>query len=114
MHRSRIVSHALRTLLRPSLLAALLLVSCSLPAQVSYTSMPLDQGFGPLDTSQPSVPVPQIIQEFTAKETVFRQALDNYTWTRSVRVQTIDQDNKPDGQYYQVVDIYYDPQGHRA
>jgi hypothetical protein len=86
----------------------------SLSAQVSYTSMPLDAGFGPLDPTQPAVPVPQIIQEFTAKESVFRQAMDNYTWQRSVRVETLDDDNKPDGMYYQVVDVVFDSEGHRT
>ena len=94
--------------------AILLLSVAALHAQASYTSMPLDAGFGPLDPSQPALPVPQIIQEFTAKEAVFKHALDNYTWTRMVRVQTIDDDGKPDGQYYQVTDIGYDSEGHRT
>jgi hypothetical protein len=105
---------ATRRFFVPSLAAVLLfLAALPLPAQVSYTSMPLDSGFGPLDPSQPSIPVPQIIKEFTAKETVFKQALDNYTWQRSVRVETLDDDNKPDGQYYQVVDVTYNDQGRR-
>lgn len=94
------------------LLAAALVVG-SAHAQVSYTSMPLDGGFGPLDTSEPSVPATQIIQEFTAKESLFRAALDNYTYERSVKVQTIDDDNKIDGQYFQVTDISFDPDGRR-
>ncbi len=99
----------------PVLLAAFaVLLPQALRAQASYTSMPLDQGFGPLDTTQPEIPVQQIITEFTAKEAVFRRALDNYTWTRSVRVQTIDDDGKPDGQYYQVVDIAFDSDGRRT
>ena len=94
--------------------ASTLLLPAMLCAQVSYTSMPLDEGFGPLDPSQPEMPVQQIITEFTAKEAVFRRALDNYTWTRSVKMQTIDDDGKPDGQYYQVVDIAFDADGHRT
>lgn len=94
----------------------LLLLGCAtlLPAQASYTSMPLDQGFGALDPTQPDVPIQQIITEFTAKEAVFRAALDNYTWQRSVQVQTIDEDGKPDGQYYQVVDIAFGSDGRRT
>ncbi len=105
-----------RRLLLPAFIAvfSILLLCSALHAQASYTSMPLDQGFGPLDPSLPAIPVQQIITEFTAKEAVFRQALDNYTWTRSVRVQTIDDDGKPDGQYYQVTDIGYDSDGHRT
>lgn len=103
-----------RTLLATLLATPLLLLPAPLSAQASYTSMPLDQGFGPLDQSQPEIPVQQIVTEFTAKEAVFRKALDNYTWTRSVRVQTIDDDGKPDGQYYQVVDIAFDADEHRT
>lgn len=93
--------------------AVLVLVAASAHAQVSYTSMPLDAGFGPLDASQPSVPVPQLIKEFTAKETVFRNALNNYTYQRSVKVQTINDDGKVDGQYFQVTNITFDSTGRR-
>ena len=95
------------------LLAAAVLVA-SAHAQVSYTSMPLDAGFGPLDTSAPKIPAAQIIQEFTAKESVFRAALDNYTYERSVKMDTIDDDGKIDGQYFQVTDISFDPDGRRV
>jgi hypothetical protein len=95
------------------LLLAAALIAVSAHAQVSYTSMPLDAGFGPLDVSAPSIPVPQLIKEFTAKESIFRAALDNYTWERSVKVQTINDDGKVDGQYFQVTDISYDPDGRR-
>lgn len=96
------------------LLLALAVLAVSAHAQVSYTSMPLDGGFGPLDTSAPSIPASQIIQEFTAKESVFRAALDNYTYQRSVRVQTINDDGKVDGQYFQVTDISFSPDGRRS
>ncbi|MFY9745701.1 MAG: hypothetical protein WA891_14880 [Acidobacteriaceae bacterium] len=100
----------------PALLVApmMLLTPLALRAQASYTSMPLDQGFGPLDQTQPEIPVQQIITEFTAKEAVFRQALNNYTWQRSVRVETVDDDGKADGQYYQVVDIAFDDEDRRT
>jgi hypothetical protein len=87
--------------------------SAPLFAQVSYTAMPLDKGFGQLDTSAPSIPAQQIIDNFTAKESQFREAMGNYTYERSVKVETIDDDGKVDGQYYQVTDITFDPTGHR-
>jgi hypothetical protein len=96
------------------LLLAAALIAASAHAQVSYTSMPLDSGFGPLDTSAPQIPAQQIIKEFTAKESIFRAALDNYTYERGVKVDTIDDDGKVDGQYYQVTDISFDPDGHRV
>lgn len=104
---------------RIRLLLAAAVLAVSVPfcvhAQVSYTaSMPLDSGFGPLDTSAPSIPPEQIIKEFTAKETVYRAALDNYTYTRSVKVDTVDDDtNKVDGEYFQVTNISFDPDGRR-
>lgn len=75
--------------------------------------MPLDSGFGPLDTSAPSVPIPQLIKEFTAKESMFRDALNDYTYERSVRMDTINDDGKVTGEYFQVVDISYDPTGRK-
>jgi hypothetical protein len=92
------------------------LMTASLPsaqAQVSYTSMPLDSGFGDLDTSAPPIPAQQIIDQFTAKESLFRQAMANYTYERSVKVETINDDGKVDGQYFQVTDISFDPSGKR-
>lgn len=96
------------------LLLAVAALALSAQAQVSYTSMPLDSGFGPLDTSAPKIPAAQIIQEFTAKESVFRAALDNYTYERSVKVDTVNDDGKVDGEYYQVTDIAYDSTGRRT
>jgi hypothetical protein len=93
--------------------ALMTLALSSAQAQVSYTSMPLDQGFGALDTSNPPIPAQQIIDQFTAKESLFRQAMANYTYERSVKVETIDDDNKVDGQYFQVTDISFDPSGKR-
>jgi hypothetical protein len=100
-----------RLVVRSFLGAAFALIALSCRAQVSYTSMPLDQGFGPLDTSTPATPAQQIIDEFTAKESVFRRAMANYTYERSVKVETVDDDNKVDGQYFQVVDISFDDKG---
>ncbi|HTV83274.1 MAG TPA: hypothetical protein VME18_11540 [Acidobacteriaceae bacterium] len=99
-----------------ALSAALLLgAGPALQAQVSQDSMPLDSGFGPLDPTPPSLPVAQIIKEFTTKETIFSEALNDYTWTRTVRVRVLDDNGQPTQgqQYYQVVDIYYNPQGQR-
>ena len=92
-------------------LAAPLLAAAAF-AQVSYTPMPLDSGFGKLDLSQPPLPAQQIIDRFTERESEFRAAMANYTYERSVRVDTIDDDTKKvDGEYYQVTDISADPDG---
>jgi hypothetical protein len=82
----------------------------SLPSIARGASTPdqPDSGYGPLDKSAPSVAPETIIQQFAAKESEFRRALDNYTYQRDVRVQTIDDDGKPDGEYRQVVQITFD------
>src|SRR5271170_5043262 len=82
-------------------------------AQVSYTPMPLDQGFGPLDKAEPKIPPDQLITTFTKKESAFREALNNYTYRRSVKVQTVDDDGKVDGEYYEVTDVSFDSTGRR-
>lgn len=99
-------------LLTVSLLGLLILPMPHLRAQASYTQLqPTDSGFGPLDKSTPSIPPDQIIQKFAAKESEFRKAMDQYTYTRSVKIDTINDDGHPDGEYQQVTDISYDSKG---
>jgi hypothetical protein len=76
--------------------------------------MPLDSGYGPLNIDPPTTPADEIIRNFEEKETEFRQALSHYTYRRTVRVQTIDDDNKVDGEYYEVDDVIFDPSGRRT
>jgi len=80
----------------------------------SFTPMALDAGFGHMDISQPSIPPEQIIKQFAAKESEFQQALNHYTYRRIARVQTIDDDNKVDGEWYQVDDVIFDNTGRRT
>jgi hypothetical protein len=72
-------------------------------------------GFGPLDSAPPSGITPeQIIAKFGARETLFSEARENYTFRQSVKVDTIDEDtNKVDGEYQQVNDIVFDKDGRR-
>jgi hypothetical protein len=79
----------------------------------SFTPMPLDSGFGKLDLTDPSTPPDEIIKKFAARETEFREALNHYTYRRVARVQTVDDDNKVDGEWYQVDDVTFDPTGRR-
>jgi len=96
----------------------LLAMACALAAAAqskdSFTPMALDAGFGPMDISEPPVPPEKIIKEFAAKETQFQQALNHYTYRRVARVQTLDDDNKVDGEYYQVDDVIFDSTGKRT
>jgi hypothetical protein len=80
----------------------------------SFTPMALDAGFGPMDISTPSVAPEEIIRKFAAKESEFQQALNHYTYRRIARVQTIDDDSKVDGEYYEVDDVIFDSTGVRT
>src|SRR5271156_5165361 len=80
----------------------------------SFTPMPLDSGFGRMDLTAPTLPADQIIKEFAAKETEFQDALNHYTYRRVAQVQTLDDDNKVDGEWYEVDDVIFDPDGRRT
>ena len=87
------------------LLILLALVPVSALSLLAQSKDRPDQGFGPIDTTAPAKPPDQIVKEFAAKESEFRRALDNYTYQRDVRIQTINDDGKVDGEYRQVVQI---------
>ena len=80
----------------------------------TFTPMALDSGFGRMDLNPPSVAPEQIIKQFSAKESEFQQALNHYTYRRTAKVETVDDDNKVDGQYYEVDDVIFDPSGART
>ncbi len=96
----------------------MVLAACGVAAMAqnkdSFTPMPLDSGFGPMNLAAPSIPPEQIIKEFAAKETEFQDALNHYTYRREARVQTLDDDNKVDGEWYEVDDVIFDPSGART
>lgn len=72
-----------------------------------------DDGNGPLNTAQPADITPQqIIQKFAAKEAIFKEARDHYTYTEEILVQTLD-GGTVDGEFRQKMDILYDDQGNR-
>jgi hypothetical protein len=93
--------------------AGVLAVSAGAQDKDSFTPMPLDAGFGKMDLTEPTTPPDEIIKKFAAKESEFREALNHYTYRRMARVQTIDDDNKVDGEWYQVDDVTFDPTGRR-
>jgi len=81
----------------------------------SFTPMALDSGFGRMDISDPAIPPEQIIKQFAAKETEFQEALNHYTYRRTARVDTVDDDTKKvSGEWYEVDDVIFDPTGRRT
>ena len=99
-------------------IAMLVAGCCILPAasqnKDSFTPMAMDAGFGPMDISAPAMAPEEIIRRFAAKESEFQQALNHYTYRRVARVQTLDDDNKVDGEWYEVDDVIFDPTGKRT
>lgn len=83
---------------------------------VATFSAQAQQGFSKLDPAPPTgITVPQLIQKMGERESTFAAARENYTFRQDVKFNTISDDtNKPDGEYHQVTDISFDPQGHRA
>ncbi|HLZ49273.1 MAG TPA: hypothetical protein VKP61_00845 [Candidatus Acidoferrum sp.] len=68
----------------------------------------------PLSTAPPSIPADQVIQKFAEREAEFRKERDNYTYTQTFVIQTIDDYNgQPDGEYRMTSDILFTPEGKR-
>ena len=97
-----------------AVLAGAFALGAAAQSKDSFTPMALDEGFGPMNVSEPATPPDQIIAKFAAKETEFQDALNHYTYRRVARVQTVDDDNKVDGEWYEVDDVIFDPSGHRT
>jgi hypothetical protein len=72
-----------------------------------------DEGAGALNTAQPKGTTPQeIIQKFAAREEIFRQARNNYTYTQDILLQELD-GSTVTGEFRLVQDITYDDKGGR-
>jgi hypothetical protein len=57
--------------------------------------------------------IQKIIHAFAAKELMFKEARDNYTYRQINKIETLDADNRVNGYWQQNWDILFDNQGHR-
>ena len=96
------------------LAAALSVWPAAAQSKDTFTPMAMDSGFGAMDVTAPVTPPEEIVRKFAAKESEFQEALNHYTYRRLARVQTVDDDNKVDGEYYQVDDVTFDSTGRRT
>jgi hypothetical protein len=85
----------------------------SSPASAKTQSGPMSAGPQNASLGPPSIPADQIIQQFAAKEGEFRTERDNFTYTQTFVVQTLDESNRVDGEYKLVSDIVFDGKGKR-
>jgi hypothetical protein len=67
-----------------------------------------------LSTEPPKVAPDQIVQKFAERELEFKKERDNYTYTQTFVIQTIDEySGRPDGEYRMTSDILFTPAGKR-
>src|SRR6266571_6177176 len=86
----------------------------SAPAAVpAMTSATRQEASSHITNEPPAMPVEEIIQKFTQREEEFRKERDNFTYTQDVTFQTIDPDGQVDGEFHEVRDILFSPDGKR-
>ncbi len=61
----------------------------------------------------PTIPIDQVIQKFAAREEEFKVERDNFTYTQTFVIQTLDANGQPDGEYKMVSEIVFTPAGKR-
>jgi len=84
----------------------------------TYHSAPPPQsihspGDSPILNEPPKQPVDQIIKRFSERESEFKLERSNYTYTQTFSIQTIDDDDRPDGEYRMTSEIVFTPDGKR-
>lgn len=100
-----------------AVLAAAVLLSLMLvvhPANRAFAAPQAARPAAPgITKDPPAVPVEQIIQTFSQHESEFKDERGNFTYTQTFVIQTIDPDNKVDGEYRMTSDIMFTQTGKR-
>ena len=85
--------------------------------QTYHTSPPPQRihspGDNPITNEPPPIPAEEIIKHFAEREAEFKVERDNYTYTQDFSIQTLDEDNRPDGEHRETSDIVFTPAGKR-
>ncbi len=98
------LGRTLQLALRRVALAGLMMTAVAAVAQ---------EGEGPIRYVPPKgISVDEVVQRFAAKEKEFSVAREKYTWTQTVKVQTLE-GHTVDGEYVQVADVLFDERGRR-
>src|SRR5580692_8156495 len=97
--------------MRPASRGALLFLTLVLLTGVA--ALPAAAQEGALDSAPPTGVKPEeIITRFAAREKLFKDAREHYTYRQDIKVQTRD-GNTVTGEYHEVFDVLYDDKGHR-
>jgi hypothetical protein len=102
----------MKNLLLTTSVLAMLTLLCVAPRQTALAQTGAAVSSGPRKTEAP-VDAQRIIRAVTAKETEFRQALNNYSFKRDVVIQTIGPGGQISGEYHRVSDFTFDDSGNR-
>ena len=103
------------------LLACLAAVCVSLsPAAAKQGAMAVptssSSGAAPAQTAAlgpPAMPIEEIIQKFAAREAEFKTERDNFTYTQTFTIQTLDYSGRPDGEHTETSEVVFTPAGKR-
>jgi hypothetical protein len=93
----------------------LLLQSSAAFGQSNSSDTGTASGFGKVDPAPPAngLKPEDIVSRMSAKESEFKKALDNYTWTQDIRNQTMD-GKQVTGEYHIVYHVTFDEKLHRV
>ena len=57
----------------------------------------------------PTMPIEEIVQKFAAREAEFKTERDNFTYTQTFTIQTLDSSGRPDGEYTKTTEVVFSP-----
>ncbi len=82
----------------------------TVPARPSAAAAaaPQESKLGP-----PTMPIEEVVQKFAAQEAEFKIERDNFTYTQTFTIQTLDATHRPDGEYTMSSEIVFTPTGKR-
>jgi hypothetical protein len=78
----------------------------------SQTAPPKSAQAG-VSNAPPPIPVDEIIQKFAAREAEFKTERENYTYTQTFVIQTLDSGGRVDGEYRRTSEVVFTPSGKR-
>ena len=70
-------------------------------------------GSSGISNQQPDIPADQIIKQFAAHEAEFKTERDNFTYTQTFSIQTLDDTGRVDGEYKRTSEVVFTPAGKR-
>jgi hypothetical protein len=74
---------------------------------------PANSAQGGVSNAPPPIPIDQIIQKFAAREAEFKIERDNFTYTQTFVIQTLDSGGRVDGEYRRTSEVVFTPSGKR-